>query len=97
MKQQRRTHSYRTERERPDKGEGLQAKKKKWSYFFENNTDEIDFKDNRLLSKFITERGKILPRRITGVNAKQQKVVTQAVKRARQMGIIPFVAYGPLG
>jgi small subunit ribosomal protein S18 len=51
----------------------------------------IDYKDIDLLRKFITERGKILPRRITGLTSKQQKAVTTAVKRARVVALLPFV------
>lgn len=53
---------------------------------------EIDYKDVELLLKFITERGKILPRRITGVSAHHQKMLASAVKRARLMALLPFVA-----
>jgi len=51
----------------------------------------IDYKDTELLRKFITERGKILPRRITGLTSKQQRDLTEAVKRARLMALLPFV------
>ncbi|EAZ88822.1 30S ribosomal protein S18 [Crocosphaera chwakensis] len=51
----------------------------------------IDYKDTELLRKFITERGKILPRRITGLTAKQQRALTAAVKRARFLALLPFV------
>jgi small subunit ribosomal protein S18 len=51
----------------------------------------IDYKDVDLLRKFITERGKILPRRITGLTSKQQRDLTAAVKRARIVAILPFV------
>lgn len=53
---------------------------------------EIDYKDMDTLKKFITERGKILPRRITGVSACFQRKLTQAIKRARHMALLPFVA-----
>lgn len=69
-------------------------KKRKWNPLLEATIREIDFKDIRLLSRFVTERGKILPRRITGLNAKQQKKVTQAIKRARQMSLMSFISYG---
>ena len=52
----------------------------------------IDYKDIELLSNFINNQGKILPRRITGVSARQQRLVAQAIKRARIMALIPFVA-----
>ena len=51
----------------------------------------IDYKDLDLLRKFITERGKILPRRITGLTARQQREITNAVKRARIVALLPFV------
>ena len=53
--------------------------------------DPIDYKDVDLLKKFITERGKILPRRITSLTAKQQRDLTNAVKRARIVALLPFV------
>jgi small subunit ribosomal protein S18 len=53
--------------------------------------DPIDYKDIDLLRKFITERGKILPRRITGLTAKQQRDLTTAIKRARLVALLPFV------
>jgi small subunit ribosomal protein S18 len=52
----------------------------------------IDYKDIDTLSQFITEKGKILPRRITGVSHYNQKQLTNAIKRARYMALLPFVA-----
>ena len=54
-------------------------------------SEPIDYKDVDLLRKFITERGKILPRRITGLTAKQQRDITLAVKRARLVALLPFI------
>lgn len=51
----------------------------------------IDYKDTETLKQFITERGKILPRRITGVSHYYQKALKQAIKRARHMALLPFV------
>ncbi|MDC0832951.1 30S ribosomal protein S18 [Leptolyngbya valderiana BDU 20041] len=53
--------------------------------------DPIDYKDVDLLRKFITERGKILPRRITGLTARQQRDLTKAIKRARIVALLPFL------
>jgi len=53
--------------------------------------DPIDYKDVDLLKKFITERGKLLARRLTGLTAKQQRDLTNAVKRARIVALLPFV------
>lgn len=51
----------------------------------------IDYKDVELLRKFITERGKILPRRITGLTARQQRDINNAIKRARMLALLPFI------
>ncbi|WAL58629.1 30S ribosomal protein S18 [Thermocoleostomius sinensis] len=53
--------------------------------------EPIDYKDVDLLRKYITERGKILPRRITGLTAKQQRDLTQSIKRARLLALLPFI------
>nr|YP_010336046.1 ribosomal protein S18 [Tsunamia transpacifica]QUE27937.1 ribosomal protein S18 [Tsunamia transpacifica]UNJ14452.1 ribosomal protein S18 [Tsunamia transpacifica] len=52
---------------------------------------EINYKDIDLLRKFISRQGKILPRRLTGLNSKQQKKVSTAIKRARILSLLPFV------
>nr|YP_009163585.1 chloroplast 30S ribosomal protein S18 [Triparma laevis]BAS19039.1 chloroplast 30S ribosomal protein S18 [Triparma laevis] len=53
---------------------------------------KIDYKDVDLLKNFITEQGKILPRRATGVTVQQQRKLTKAIKRARILALLPFVA-----
>jgi small subunit ribosomal protein S18 len=53
--------------------------------------DPIDYKDVDLLRKFVTERGKILPRRITGLTAQQQRALTMAIKRSRIVALLPFI------
>ncbi len=58
--------------------------------FCSDNAPAIDYKDARLLGMLISDRGKILPRRLTGVCAKHQRKVTQAIKRARGLAILPF-------
>ena len=52
---------------------------------------KIDYKDVRLLQRFISERGKIVPSRITAVSAKKQRELAQAIKRARFLGLLPYV------
>ncbi|MCX6168752.1 MAG: 30S ribosomal protein S18 [Ignavibacteriales bacterium] len=52
----------------------------------------IDYKDSKQLGRFLTDQGKIIPRRITGLTAKQHRVLVQAIKRARQLAILPFVS-----
>ena len=51
----------------------------------------IDYKDTELLKRFISERGKILPRRVTGTSAKYQRMLTTAIKRSRHMALLPYV------
>ena len=52
---------------------------------------KIDYKDVRLLQGFMSERGKIVPSRITAVSAKKQRELSQAIKRARQIGLLPYI------
>jgi small subunit ribosomal protein S18 len=59
--------------------------------FSSDNAPKIDYKDVRLLSRFISERGKIVPSRITAVSAKKQRLLAQAIKRARFLGLLPYV------
>lgn len=68
------------------------TKRKKACPFELSKVDGIDYKDIETLKQFITERGKILPRRITGVSYYYQKVLKKAIKRARHMALLPFVA-----
>lgn len=53
-----------------------------------------NYKDVGLLHKFVTERGKIIGRARTGITAKQQRIVTQSLKRARHLGLLPFIVRG---
>ncbi len=66
--------------------------KKRVCYFCVNKMDEIDYKDVGLLSKFITERCKILPGRASGNCAKHQRALTKVIKKARMMALLPFTA-----
>lgn len=68
------------------------SKKKKVCPFVAAKVKKIDFKDIETLRQFITERGKIMPRRITGVSQYYQKVLKRAIKQARYMALLPFVA-----
>lgn len=65
---------------------GGQRRRKKVCYFCANHVDYIDYKDVELLKRYISEKGKILPRRVTGTCAKHQRTLTVAIKRARIMG-----------
>jgi small subunit ribosomal protein S18 len=55
------------------------------------NAPKIDYKDVRLLQRYISERGKIVPSRITAVSAKKQRELAKAIKRARFLGLLPYV------
>jgi small subunit ribosomal protein S18 len=67
-------------------------RRRKVDFIAANHIDYLDYKDVDLLKRFISERGKILPRRVTGTSAKNQRKVANAIKRARIMGLLPFVA-----
>lgn len=77
--------------ERSPKGKGKTFFRKKVCRFCANK-GKIDYKDSDGLKRFTTERGKILPRRITGTCAKHQRELTLAIKRARAICLLPFVA-----
>ena len=70
----------------------VDVKKKKYCRFKKAGIKYIDYKDADFLLKFVNEQGKILPRRITGTSNKFQKKVSQAIKRARHISLLPYVA-----
>jgi len=71
---------------------GRPNKRRKVCFFTVNKIKKIDYKDVDLLKKFISERGKILPRRVTGTSAKYQRALTIAIKRARTVALLPYTA-----
>ena len=66
--------------------------KKKYCYFKENGITFIDYKDVRLLRRFITEQGKIIPRRVTGSSAKMHRQLVRAIKQSRNIALMPFTS-----
>jgi len=76
--------------ERKFSGRRGRNKRRKVCYFTVNKITHIDYKDVDTLKKFISERGKILPRRVTGTSAKYQRMLTVAIKRARQIALLPY-------
>ncbi len=70
----------------------MNRKKKKVCVFCAEKVENIDYKDVARLRKFTSERAKILPRRITGTCAKHQRELTEAVKRARHVALLPFIS-----
>lgn len=71
---------------------GGRNRRRKVCFFTANGITHIDYKDVDMLKKFVSERGKILPRRVTGTSAKYQRKLTIAIKRARQMPLLPYVS-----
>ncbi len=67
-------------------------RKKKVCAFCAEKVTQIDYKDAAKLRKFVSERSKILPRRVTGTCAKHQRELTTAIKRARQIAILPYIS-----
>jgi len=70
----------------------VEVQKKKYCRFKKSGIKYIDYKDANFLLKFVNEQGKLLPRRLTGTSVKYQRKVAQAVKRARHLALMPYVA-----
>ncbi len=70
----------------------VEISKKKYCRFKKSGIKYIDYKDPNFLLKFVNEQGKILPRRLTGTSVKFQRKVSTAVKRARHLALMPYVA-----
>ena len=77
----------------PQSGGGRRPllRRRKSCPFSGGNAPKIDYKDVKLLQRFVSERGKIVPSRITAVSAKRQRELAQAIKRARFLGMLPYV------
>jgi small subunit ribosomal protein S18 len=83
----------RGEQGRPGPGGKRQYfRRRKVCKFCEEKIDAVDYKDVRLVSQFISERGKILPRRLTGTCSPHQHLLAVAIKRARNIALIPFAS-----
>ncbi len=85
--------------ERPPRREGGGGRKqyfrrRKVCKFCTEKIDVIDYKDVRLIGQFVSERGKILPRRLTGTCSPHQRTLTLAIKRARNIALLPFATGG---
>lgn len=78
--------------ERSDRPQRGRRPKKKVCMFCVDKVDGIDYKDTAKLRRYVSERGKIVPRRISGNCAKHQRQLTLAIKRARTVALLPFVA-----
>lgn len=80
-----------SKREQREKKEA-QQRKKRVCRFTAAGTIYIDYKDEKLLRKFVTEQGKIIPKRITGTSAKYQRQLVRAIQRARHLALLPYVS-----
>ena len=69
----------------------INQKKRKSCPFSAPNTPEIDYKDLKVLTRYVSERGKIIPSRISAVSAKKQRELSKAIKRARFLALMPYV------
>lgn len=78
-------------KERPNNSQQRRPRKKVCSFCAEK-AENIDYKDINKLKKFITERAKIMPRRMTGTCAEHQRKLTTAIKKARQIALLPFIS-----
>ncbi len=67
--------------------------KRKFCYFKENGIVDIDYKDVKLLRRFVNDQGKIMPRRITGTSAKMHRKLVRAIKRSRSIALMPYVEH----
>ena len=74
----------------PSRRRGPRRRKKVCAFCFDKEHDYIDYKDSNKLKRYMSERGKILPRRITGTCAKHQRALTAAIKRARHVALMPY-------
>ena len=68
--------------------------KRKYCYFKENSTTDIDYKDIKLLKRFVTDQGKIMPRRVTGTSAKMHRKLVRSIKKARNIALMPYTNTG---
>lgn len=73
-------------------GKDSAIRKKRTCKFCENKDVYIDYKDEKRLQRFVSEQGKIIPKRITGTCAKHQRQLVKAIKRARHLALLPFVS-----
>ena len=68
--------------------------KKKYCYFKENGITFVDYKDVKLLRRFVTDQGKIIPRRVTGSSAKMHRQLVRAIKQSSNIALMPFTNIG---
>ena len=68
--------------------------RKKFCYFKENGIIDVNYKDVKLLRRFVNDQGKIMPRRVTGTSSKMHRKLVKAIKRARSIALMPYIERG---
>ena len=68
--------------------------RKKFCYFKENGIVDVNYKDVKLLRRFVNDQGKIMPRRVTGTSSKMHRKLVRAIKRARSIALMPYIERG---
>lgn len=81
----------RADKDAPEGGRFKGKRRRKVSYLTTNKIDIVDYKEVNILRRFLNDRGKIVPSRQSGNTAKQQRMIAEAVRRAREMALLPFV------
>ena len=71
--------------------------RRKFCYFKENGITDINYKDVKLLKRFITDQGKIMPSRVTGTSSKMHRKLVRAIKQARNIALLPYTAVSTEG
>ena len=71
--------------------------RRKFCYFKENGITDINYKDVKLLKRFVTDQGKIMPRRVTGTSSKMHRKLVRAIKQARNIALLPYTAVSTEG
>lgn len=71
--------------------------RRKFCYFKENGITDINYKDVKLLKRFITDQGKIMPRRVTGTSSKMHRKLVRAIKQARNIALLPYTSVSTEG
>ena len=71
--------------------------RRKFCHFKENGITEVNYKDVKLLKRFVTDQGKIMPRRVTGTSSKMHRKLVKAIKQARNIALMPYTAVSSEG
>lgn len=71
--------------------------RRKFCYFKENGITDINYKDVKLLKRFITDQGKIMPRRVTGTSSKMHRKLVRSIKQARNIALLPYTSVSTEG